>query len=194
MPSVDLYLNPVDGPLLLDWLNSGDEVAFVLANEGTAPRLTKNLPSLPPGDYFLFHKSYPSIPTYRPRSKDDQSATEELYSLMKVQPPAPQSGVDLGHPAIFRICIRYTLRLANQNLIGLSHIAWIGNRYASEGLAASPESKRWWRRFNAWIARNARKISRSGPLDDIPKNSGVWAFPSALKSISTGTPRADNHS
>ena len=192
MPSIDLYLDEADGKLLLARLNSDDEIAFVLEEDRVDPRFVESLAVLPPGDHLLFHDSYDSIPRYDPPSDDEKVLGDEVYSLLKMDPPAPLSGVDLGHPAIFRLSVRYTQPSDGGEAIGLSHIAWTGNRYASLGTTATSEATRWWRRLNAWIGRTAGKVSRSGPLDEFPDDLWVWAFPSALASIESGSQRAEN--
>ncbi len=191
MPSLAIYLDAVDARTLLAWLNAEREIAFVLS-EGGVLRTADTLARLAEGRHRLWHKPTGKLPLLEAKTPEQQAVSGWLSPTIGIWRTDRFDRLDESHPAVLTLDIQHQRRVAGEDVLGLSTIGWIGNRYASLGKPAMPETQRWWRRLQAWVKGHARRISRLGPLDVSEQNLWAWAFPSALGAITAGRPRALN--
>ena len=192
MPSIEFYLEPSDGTLLLEWLSAQHDIRFVGSSGIAVPELCDPPADLVEGRYILFHSSYESLPVRLPQSPQELGVTAELYGLMNMSAPQAFSRLEESHPAIFSLSVSYKSGEGRPQRIGLSSMGWIGRRFEPEGLVVEPEAEAWWRVFRKWVTGTGKPVSRTGALDDVVRDVPAWAFPSAFESLRAGAPRAAN--
>lgn len=192
MPWLPIYADKDDFIGILDWLNSSDEVAFVVPDGPRRWRAITKLDCLSVPRICIWHVPSGPLPLVRPYPdrtvtliESPQDGWEELRT--GADPNTPFFGV--GHPGIIWLNHRpVSLRTAGG--IGLSSYEWIGNHYRMIGNAAEPVTEAYWKLLRKWTQKQSKKIPRSGALDGA--GAEIFAFPSAFREFQSGTPRDDN--
>lgn len=173
MPCISFFADQEDAEILLNWLNSEAEMAFVvphITSDSPQPQwqVTPTINSFQDGHYTLCHLCVLS----------DKSTTPDLSP---------------GHPAVIRLQLwlrhhpysdteKATLPvlvswwMTGEHLLPASDFQWNGDRYQK----APQEIWRWWRRLKAFVTRQAIPLTPSG------QRWSFWAFPSALCKLKSG--------
>jgi hypothetical protein len=194
MPSIDLYLDTPDLPLLEGFLNDEEDIVFVLAS-GDGTFTTVGSTKLQPNSaYTLWHVPSGEIPTDC-RDNQGRIVVDPLRGVhlgaiglrLEVCPGKYQQYVpraELG---------KVDLKLfTDPTAIGRSGFTWWGNRFKPIGKAAHPTTERWWRRLQRWVSKHAHKVTWTGPLEEANADLRMWAFPFAYTALKTGRPRSLN--
>ncbi len=192
MPSLPMYLEKNDLPLVQGWLNEDLEIAYLVSDGPKRWRASKTVEKLTDGVYTLWH--IPTGPLILLPPKDEKfngviSDPWKGWNELRTgaDPTKPYFGP--GYVGVLDLDIRTNSKVEPEK-IGISSFGWIGNYFSVLGNKADPATKLWWEKLKKWAKKNATKIPRIGPVDG-PK-AEIWAFPHALKAIQTGKPRRDN--
>ncbi len=191
MPSVSLYLDRADAPILLDWLNGQADIAFIRRSDDDRPRAVKRITRLDEGRHQLWHRPSGPIPLLVTPGSHEVAVAQWLESAMGA-PISARMGLDENHPGVITFEVQFLREGPEGYVLGLSTIAWVGDRYAPMGWAAHPTTMRWWKRLQAFVKRRATRVSRFGPLDEARPGLTAWAFPAAYAQILEGRARAAN--
>ena len=194
MPSIELYLDIPDLPLLEAFLNKEEEIAFVLRSGDGTFTCVGATTLQPNASYTLWHVSSGEIPAdcrdERGRIIVDPSRGVHPGAIrlrLEACPGKYQQLVQRQHAT------GYELKLfEDSTAIGRSGFAWLGNKFKPVGTPAHPSTDQWWRRLRNWVAKHGRKVTWSGPLDSPESELRVWAFPFAYAAFSNGRPRSVN--
>jgi hypothetical protein len=193
MPWLPIYADAVDFRVIHDWLNTSEELAFIVADGPRRWRAVPSIPILGSARVCLWH--VPSGPLPLPHaspSRDVSSITDPWSGWEELRPGAIASRpyFGSGHPGIIWLNVRPVSRRSPQS-IGLSSFEWIGNLNRVIGRAADPSTQAIWRSMRRWVQKRAKKIPRSGPLDG--PGAEIFAFPSALAAFESGAGRYAYH-
>lgn len=181
MGCIYMYVEEPDLDVLLRWLNEDDEVAFIVANGPKRWVAKKRIDNLNTNStQALWHIPFQWLPlivdfsTHR-MIEDPWSGWEEI-----------RQGADPREPYFGPGCagIIWLDPKLNQTKIPISTFQWIGNYYGG----ATEETERWWKRLRKRMTRELPKLPRT---DDSSRKPEVFTFPSALKAIEDGKPRAE---
>ena len=192
MPWLPLYLDAVDAARILQRLNDDPDLAFLVGRAKNRWVAQKTMESVSEGRHCLWHQPSGPLPLLRDPSLpagtiDDPWAGWQGLSDA-AHPELPFFGA--GHPGIIWWNVRTRSREWHGG-IGMSSFEWIGNRYAVLGSQASPAMEAWWRRLRGYVKScQARRVPRSGALDG--PGAEIWAMPSALAALASGTQRDAN--
>jgi len=194
MPSIELYLDVPDLPLLESFLSKEEEIAFVLPSRDGTFTCADSVSLQPNAAYTLWHIPSGKIPA---ECLDDQGRI--------VKDPGR-----IAHPGAIRLRLEacpgkfqqlvpkpngagFDLKLfKDPSAIGRSGFAWWGNKFASCGKASHPSTEIWWRRLRRWVASHGRQVTWSGPILSPVSELKVWAFPSAYAAFENSRPRSIN--
>lgn len=198
MPWISFFADEQDADILLRWLNSESEIAFIVPDKPQDLHRQKwkavsTIDNFSNGKYSLWHMPAGSLPLLTETGFDQIIAepykgwTEQITGADRVT-----SSFGAGHPAEIRLELwlrhrpysdeRSTLpelvswRMGNTDLLAASDFQWIGNRYQ----LAPQETWRFWRRLKACIARKTIRLTPSG------QRWSFWAFPSAFRKLKNG--------
>ena len=194
MPSIELYLDVLDLPLLESFLCKEEEIAFVLpCGDGTFIR-ADSVCLQPNAAYTLWHIPSGEIPAdcrdNRGRIVKDPSRGVHPGAIRLTLEACPGRFVQMvprPHGAGFDMKL-----FEDPSAFGRSGFVWCGNRFAPIGKAAHPSMDRWWGRLRRWVAKQGRKVTWSGPLLSPDSELRVWAFPFAYAAFESGRPRSMN--
>jgi hypothetical protein len=191
MPWLPLYVNDADLQELLSWLNSDEEIAFIVSD---GPKRWKAVPSLEKianGRYCIWHSPSGPLPLLGHGTIKDSQVRDAWAGWTEVRtgadPNTPYFGP--GHPGIVWLNARPTA-YRTPKAIGLSSFEWIGNRYRIIGSPAPETTEKWWQQLRKCVKKVARRIPRDGPCDG-PRPE-IWAFPSAYNAFLSGVLRDSN--
>jgi hypothetical protein len=68
--------------------------------------------------------------------------------------------------------------------LALSTPGWVGDGYTNLGGPAPSATKRWWRRFQGWLKKNATVVGRTGHWGDEPaRGLEAFVFAAAMEAI-----------
>jgi hypothetical protein len=199
MPCISIFADEEDAKVLLDWLNSEEEIAFII------PDITQDSPqqkwkairtidSFNDGKYSLWHISggllpFVNVPDSPQVVFDSWKACIEQHASAN----STKTYFGLGHSAEIRLELwlrhhpyseteKTTLPvliswwMENKDLLAASDFQWIGNRYEQ----APQQTHRWWKRLKVFVARKAIRLTPSG------QRWSFWAFPSAFRKLKNG--------
>lgn len=171
-----VFVDEVDAPQLLDWLNREEDIAFILPEGPKRWKAVHTVPGLKDGCHALWH--VPSGPLVRVKKYGIAVPIANPWRGWKEW----QTGADRSKPwfgtvytAVFWLRLHTRHR---QDLLQLSGVEWIGNHFAPAGYRASPLAVKWWRRLKRWVASSSTRL-RAGRWS-------FWAFPSALAKLKGG--------
>lgn len=192
MPWLPLYADAHDFRTILDWLNATEELAFIVADGPHRWRAVHTIPSLESYRFCLWHVPSGPLPLLQAHPNRENGRVEDPWSgwqELRTGADASQPYFGAGHPGILWLNHR-PVSLRFPRGIGLSGYEWIGNHYRAIGSPADASTEAFWRAMRRWTQKHARKIPRHGPLDG-PRPE-IYAFPSALAAIESGTDRDMN--
>lgn len=201
MPYIPIYLHENDVQDLNLWLNNQESIAFLVSNGDRRWIAQKENNILEGKDmkdnrkptkisYKLWHVPSGKLPLLK--KMDDNSGEaqtidnpwlgwEELY-------PGADSSVPYfgaGCTGIFNL----TVKIGTDQLIEMSTLNWIGNRYKIIGDGALESTEKFWRKLRAMIKGFSTQIPRANRPGGKPE---VFAFRQAFKEIENGIPCALN--
>ncbi|HLL61339.1 MAG TPA: hypothetical protein VK338_06495 [Candidatus Nitrosocosmicus sp.] len=185
MPSIDLYLEKEDLPILTDLLNSDEEIAFLVSNGSKRWKAVKTLEKPFPGKYLLWHTSAKLSFVRKDLSYGYIENPWQSWTVERADAADPTMPFLGSNPETIEVDIVVD---ENRGVIPLSHIGWIGNRYKSIGQGATKETERWWKKLIREIKTIGHPVSRFDELDYLK----AYAFPAALKAINQGKKRSGN--
>jgi hypothetical protein len=208
MPWLPLYADENDFAFIHSWLNSQEEIAFLVSDGEKRWKAVRTIPELQGPRHCLWHvHSGPlpllaasigyviDVPGPRPirRSlgssgidgvvQDPWTGWQEL--LTGHDPTQPYFG--WGHPGVYWLNVRPKASESPEGL-GLSSFEWVGNGYKCIGRPAPECAAKWWNTLKRWTKKQAIRIPRVGPWDG-EEDREIWAFPSALERIRRGCDR-----
>jgi hypothetical protein len=191
MPCLPMYVDNADLQQLLSWLNSDEEIAFIVSDGSKRWKAVPSLQKIASGRFCIWHTPSGPLPLLGDSTVEDTYVNDPCSGWTEVQtgadPKTPYFGA--GHPGIFWLNARPTA-YSNPKVIGLSSFEWIGNHYRSIGRPAPETTEKWWQRLRKSVKKVAHRIPRSGPCDGLRPE--IWAFPSAYEAILSGVPRDSN--
>lgn len=197
MPFISFFADQQDAEILLQWLNSEDEIAFIVPDSYQAPqrnwKVVRTIDSFKDGEYSLWHiaGSLPVLTNIDSRQVIFDPWEDWTERGTGANSTTPYFGP--GHPAEIRLELwlrhhpysdteKTTLPMlvswwmGDEDLLPASSFQWIGNRYQP----APQETWRWWRRLKALVARKAIRLT---PPE---VRWSFWAFPSAFRKLKNG--------
>ena len=191
-----MYLFDSDVDCLVSWLNSEDQIAYIVTNGERRWRATSTVDRLAEGHHVLWHIPSGPLPLVASitggRNKmiaDPWGGWCELRT--GADPTIPWFGS--GQTGVIRLelwpnGLPWQREKSKMPMIGLSDFQWVGNHYGIIGRRAHPETERWWRRLQRWVKKTGTRITREGPINI--GRTEIYAFPAALKAISQGIDRS----
>jgi hypothetical protein len=195
VPSIQMYLDTADLPLLQDYLNAEIEIA-VIARASAGYALVKPVTLEPNAQYTLWHLPSGDIPgdcldadgniVADPWAKWHLGA---IHLQLEVRPGKYQTFVPRSSGVGFDLAT-----FDDPSALGRSDFEWVGNKYSVIGKPAHPATDRWWKRLRRWVGRNSTKVASYGALNNLDSVLDVWAFPAAYAALSAGKPRSMNPS
>jgi hypothetical protein len=191
MPWLPLYVDNADLQQLLSWLNSDEEIAFIVSDGPKRWKAVSSLDKFGRGCYCIWHLPSGPLPLLGLGTIKDSEVPDPWAGWTELRtgadPDTPYFGA--GHPGIIWLNARPTA-CRNPKAIGLSSFEWIGNRYRVLGRPAAETTEKWWQRLRKSVKKVSHRIPRVGPCDGpLPE---IWAFPSAHVAILSGVPRDSN--
>ena len=214
MQWLPLYADESDLAFIHSWLNSQEEIAFIVSDGDKRWKAVKTISELRGPRHCLWH--IPSgplpLPSAPPSYFTDQSnawhpfgydepdgVVEDPWAGWQelrtgADPTQPYFGT--GHPGVYWLNVHPDSCEGHEG-IGLSGFEWIGNYYRCIGRPAPECAEKWWNTLKRWIRKQATKVPRGGPGREEEymqhtANKQVWAFPSALDRIRRGCPHDVN--
>jgi hypothetical protein len=208
MPWIPMYLHREDVKALLDWLNNEQEIAFIVPigspEHDHAWKAVQEVEALHDGTWSLWH--VPGGPLSLPGANfgEPDETIEDPWSGWRernpgADPRVPWFGGSVPHIIDLELHERGLGKDGKQvippeersdEILGMSSLGWIGQRYRAIGTPAPQATERWWKRLRRWVAKNARRVPRSGPIDG--QSPEIYAFPCAFEAIQQGKPRDAN--
>ena len=194
MAWLPFYASENDSPTLLSHLNTSEEVAFIVSDGPGKWIARKTVDALPDGRYCLWHIPSGPLPHFRGVKEPPGEITDPFGGWSEeragADPTQPYFGA--GHPGVIWLNIHYkvTDRLSGETLVGLSSFEWIGNHYRSAGVAAKPETEKYWKNLGRWLKKHAVKVPRCGPRQPTPPE--IWAFSDAQAMFEAGVEGGNN--
>lgn len=191
MAWLPMYALGEDQRLLVDRFNDDESVAWLVNSGGPGLwRATARLDDVPAGRIGLWHVPSGPLPLLAAHPGEPDGVLPDPWQGWRELRPgaaATEPYFGPGHPGVYWL----TLRLSEEGRpIEMSTIGWIGNHYASIGLAPAPATERHWRALRRWAASVAVRIPRVGPVDG--PGPEISAFPEALAAILAGRARRGN--
>jgi hypothetical protein len=180
-----------DVELLCQLLDADPEVALICSAGPGRWKAQRHVPTLRDGDYMLWHTpSGPMILESTVPKGPVKIVKNPLRGWTEIVKPSVKGvpWVNASPVGNFWLSIRRRSR-DNRRYIGRSDLHWIGNYYGGVGYRAPRSTQRWWDSLRRRIAKVAKQIPASGPLN---RRGEVWAFPAALARIRKGAKRAAN--
>lgn len=199
MPGISFFADELDAEILLHWLNSEGEIAFIVPDKPQELyrrrwKAVSTIDNFRNGIHSLWHRPAGALPLLTETGFDQIIADPcegWIEQITGAEPATPYFGP--GHPAEIRLELwlrhrpysqieRSTLPelvswwMGNSDLLPVLDFQWIGNHY---GLAPQ-ETWRFWRRLKAWIARKTIRLTPVG------QRWSFWAFPSAFHKLKNG--------
>jgi hypothetical protein len=198
-----MYLTSQDVPVLIQWLTQTKEIGFIVSDGPRRWRAVPTIHNIPDDPISLWHVPSGPLPLYvGPRGDQHVEEVKSPWDGWDEK----RSGGDFRQPffgssnsGVMRMTIllesKYTWIGFNRKnepsgAIGLSGIEWIGNHYKIIGEPAKPETERFWKKLRRFVASQASRITRVGPIDG-PRPE-AYAFKKALEEIKNGRGRAVN--
>lgn len=199
MPWLPMYLADPDLDLLLERLDTDDEVAWLVSAGNRKWRAQSTQPADlravdPTGQrYALWHIPSGPLPLLAANRNDRDFISSPWAGWTEVRTGEddriPYFGA--GWPGTYFL----NLRIGPTNSgfdIGLSSFEWIGNRYAALGEKPTPATEKHWRRLRRWVSSTSSRIPRAGDIGDPQQQAEIYAFPAAAQAIKGGALRAPN--
>ena len=186
--SLPLYMLEEDVPLLHEQLNADPEIAFILRDGPERWRAVWQVDDLR-GKTMLWHVPGGPLPLRHYQGED--TLIEEPFGGWREERPGlddsvPNFGADCQVNILMRIWVPGWNGLP-RDLVDISTFSWP----ALKVTRSPPEpTRRWWKRWRAFIGRHARRVTRWGPLEG--PDADIWAMPAALRALQSGMQRADN--
>jgi hypothetical protein len=184
LPWLPLYVDDADLEQLMSWLNTDEEIAFIVSD---GPKQWKAVPSLEKiasGRYCIWHLPSGPLPLVGYGSIKDGQVFDPWAGWTEVRTGADPSTPYFGSHAGIIWLNAWPTSYRNDAAIGLSSFEWIGNRYRIIGKPAPEATEKWWQRLRKSVKKVARRIPRNGPCDG--PYLEIWAFPSAYEAIISG--------
>lgn len=182
MSEIQMYLEPEDVNILLNWLNEDEEIAFFKSigpKQWCAVNKVESLEVI----NVLWHTRYQNLPLFKGVNEKKEIIGDPWSGWTEVitSPTGPYFG---NCPGIIHLGILVNRYILNENkeqvdVILISGFNWIGNYFRSIGNPALKETENWWKTLRKKVTKISKKFSLEG-------NWSVYAFPDALKSIETG--------
>jgi hypothetical protein len=188
-----MYLHETDLDLLLDHLDSDDEIAWLVEDGPGHWSAKAQHPPLSRPRYALWH--VPSGPLPLDRGPDVEKGTIENPWEGWQEVRRAGSGVRTpyfgpNHAGVYWLNLLMPVFRPTQTDIGMSSFEWSGNRDAIFGKPAAKATELHWRRLRRWVAKNARRVPRFGDING--PRAEIFAFPAALHAMECGASRAGN--
>ncbi|NJL38552.1 MAG: hypothetical protein HC840_01455 [Leptolyngbyaceae cyanobacterium RM2_2_4] len=204
MPWLPFFADDQDAEILLNWLNSEDEIAFIVLEQdqdscqrrwkavNTLARFTEQNYSLwyiPAGSLFL-------------KTDMKQCEIDPWKGWIEKRPNSHSRPTCFGRGSSAEVRLELRLRhrpyseeerrslpqlvsyyIGNTDLLPISSFQWVDNYYT-----APSQTWHWWTRLTTWMAQNTTKIDEFPDRDEngqLEKLS-FWAFPSAFSKLKNG--------
>jgi hypothetical protein len=186
MPSILVYALDPDLTVLLDYLNTDPEIAFLVAAGSGRWRATSRLSQLPAAPQALWHTPSGPLPLLgRSPAEPDIPIPDPYAGWSERLPAATRDRPFFGsHPGLIWLYI--SLPPAADAPVPMSALGWIGNRYRASGHGATAATTRYWRRLKTWIRDRTHLVPRGGLAAHHPVE--IAAFPAALAVLKSGIP------
>ena len=191
MAWIPFYLKKNDIKLLNDFLNSEQDIAF-LVSEGKNEWIAKsewNILNDIENEKFLGENYVPKTCEYSlwfipsgklpiPGKEDEfiQNPWNGWKENFKNQRRIPYFGA--GCPKVFTLTIKI-----DNNEIPMSGIEWIRNHYKIIGIEADKSTDKFWNKLRRFIKKNSNQIPRCNYSEGKPE---IFAFENAYKEILNG--------
>ena len=189
MPWLPIYANANDFPIILDWLNRSEDLAFIVSDGRSRWRAVESIDTLDNNRFCLWHVPSGPLPLLHAKPSREVGSIGDPWKgwqELRVGADASQPFFGAGHPGVIWLNHRPVSR-RTPPAIGLSSYEWVGNRYRVIGNGADPSTEAFWRTMRRWTQKHAKKIPRKGPTDG--PRAEIFAFPSALAAIEAGAER-----
>jgi hypothetical protein len=189
-----MYLLRPDVELLIDRLDSDEEVAWLVARGPNQWGAQVRHPLLDRGCYGLWHVPSGPLPLLASYEDDaDDGLIDDPWSGWSEECPGADPRIPYfgaGHPGVYWLNLPTSQRPRGKIDISMSSVGWIGNYFRPIGRGADKATERHWRRFRYWVKEHACPIPRIGRVNG-PRPE-IYAFPAALSAIKAGATRAIN--
>lgn len=201
MPSLALYLEVEDLRLLVDRIDSDDELAWIVPRRGGGWVARPSLDIKLARWVTLWHTPGGPLPLLVPVAGSRRLERRGWIADPFAGWPDEFGGAELeprlgDPPGVFRLrlCVRGGPgERPDQPEVGLSALGWIGRHYAAIGSVPEKSTERCWNRLRTWVMATGVRISRRDPLEaERASRLDAFAFPAALAAIRAGMPRAVN--
>jgi len=191
MAEILIYMVEDDVPILVDWLNGEENVAWVLkvAQVGCLYRWQAfhTIASVAPGEYCLWHTQFQrlTIPSGSPRVMDTAILDPFLgWNQWLDHDRAQTPWFGALHPGPFHFCYNPKGHEA-PNSIGRSGFSWLADYFRPIGHGADLDSKKWWQRLRRFVKKETVRVSWP---PDIDSRLRAYVFPRANEMHMLGTP------
>lgn len=188
MSNLAIYAYGADFDILLEWLNSDDEIAFIVPNGDKRWIAKARLDAFEQKRYLLWHVPDGRLPLLSSH-RIEATSTDWIENPWKgwkerrtgADPSIPFFG---DPPNVFSLEVGLRSVVDPAHSIGFTGFGWIGNRYRVLGSAAHPQTEKWWRRLRQRVKKVAVLVPRGGLGG---KLLDTWAFPTAYQMVQQGT-------
>jgi len=195
---ISVYLNDDDATVFLNWLNSQHHTAFLIPTAENCWQAISPLESTPKVPIDVWQISAGPLPHYLVGSSVSRSTIEDPFAgwcgrAESFIPSLPFFG---SCPHTLRLTLEPSSKYSwekqrrigpnTTNTLGLSAIAWRGDRHKVIGYPAHPDMKRLWSKIREFVRTRSKMVSAA---DFLPRKD-YYAFPGAYRDILRGRLRA----
>jgi hypothetical protein len=188
MAWLPFYASESDLSTLLSHLNASEEIAFVVSNGPGKWVAVQSIELLKDGRYCLWHVPSGPLPLFRGAKEAPDEITNPFagWSDARAGFEIIEPFFGAGHPGVFWLNVRCKAkhRVSGEPLVGLSSFEWIGNYFKAVGIAAKPETAKFWKALGRWFKKVTVKVPRGGPQEPTPPE--IWAFAGAQAMFEAG--------
>jgi len=177
-----LYMTEKDAPILLEWLNSEENIAWIVKTKQQATkyhwRAIQSLEKLAPYDYCLWRADAYRLTIPSGSLDVEDAVVVDPFSGWSQTLPNNENArtpwFGALHPGPYRLNARFEGAEA-KGAIARSDFSWTGNHFRLIGHGADPTSYKWWQRLRRFLGKSAIPI----PWPPDAKRNGAYAFPDA---------------
>jgi hypothetical protein len=181
---IGLYVDEPDIELFRERLNADPEIAFILPEGPGRWRAVWQADDVQ-GQTMLWHVPGGPLPLVNPSGPD--STIEDPFAGWQELNPGRDRTVPYfgaGWPSTLLLKLFPPgWRGLPRPYLPVSGVGWYGRML---GISPLP-TRRWWRRFGAWVRHRAVRVTRDGPLFE--PHADIWAMPAGLRAIQSGAER-----
>jgi hypothetical protein len=181
---IGLYVDEPDIELFRERLNADPEIAFILPEGPGRWRAVWQVDEAQ-GQTMLWHVPGGPLPLLVPSAQD--TLIEDPFAGWQELEPGRDRTVPYfgpGWPSTLLLKLFPPgWRGLPRHYIPVSGLGWYGRMLGTSPLP----TRRWWRRFGAWVRRRSVRVTRDGPLFE--PHADIWAMPAGLRAIQSGVER-----